>query len=587
MNTMVYTGFSLRTEGNILPSVVCFPTDIPDRFGGEHPSAIQWGFSREHEPLVPLPPTPEGQLFLAVLLWQSLDQHRVQRIADALVGSRYQELTFLGENVSGCFLHHDGSLFLWVGLASKAAIFLRTDQGRIHVSTNPLDLVSDAADLDQWALRRCCHGDDVFVFDLQRVEQGHLVTIHTRCPDATQSRPFDHFHPEPRLQGNLINQELAVSLTQDALCASLQPLMRMPQVGLLLSGGAGSVALLAAMKRMGIHVMAYHMESPDPAGSEYQYARLACDALHVPLTRILMSTGPDYLSSQWIFPHPYGHPWARWYEQLCQQAQRDGISLLVTGGGDDSAFGPGQTYGVHSVLSAPLTWREKGQMLKAMVATDWNIFDLLKSLHPSYQLIGPSSLSGTRKEDRIMRRADFLTPLAIQSRPRDDIALQHAPCFTPQALALDQAIFQPNRMQLFNPYHQRAIQAISLTLPDAYKLMPNLFAHDTPYAQLIDKPILRLTCKDVPPEVAWRIWSVWTQAPGQHFCLTQKEHLQRILGSGSCLADLGIVDLGRLHQVLSHQATLRANYKTLIMSSMVELFLKHAWSPRLERGGLR
>ncbi|GCF11182.1 hypothetical protein KDI_47460 [Dictyobacter arantiisoli] len=527
----------------------------------------------------------EGLVLLAGLVWQATTadpRSIVSTVTDSIARGHYTDLATISENAAGCFIKQDGTIYLWVGFSSKDSIFFRTDGPRLRWSTNPLDLIHDASEMDLWALRRCCHGDDVFIYSsLHRVEQGQLVTIHPARTISTQQ--IDCFRPDSFLTSRTTTLETFREPTRKALQLAVQPLLS-ERVGMLLSGGSGSAAILATLKAAGVDTIAYHMESPDPAGSEYHFARLVCEALDIPLHRISMDTEASYLSSQWIFSHPYGHPWARFYEQVAQQAQKDRISLLVTGGGDDSAFGPGLQYGLHAILSARLAWKEKRAMLRRILATDWNVFAILRSLLPIHSLIGPSSLSGVKKEDHEMRRADFLTPI---SKPRawDDIALQHAPCFAPQAIALEQAILQPAGIRLYNPYHQRAVQAISLALPDAYKLTPNIFPQFTRTARIIDKPVLRLAFDDVPAEVMWRTWNVWTQTPGQRFCLHQTARLQDLLGGHSHLATLGIADPSRLECVLESRVLIRKNYQTLVTSAMVELFLRNAWQPQLKRGG--
>ncbi len=497
----------------------------------------------------------------------------------------YSKLAPISENAAGCFFCNDGTIYFWVGFASKDWVFFRINGLQIRWSTNPLDLIEEEAEIDLWALRRCCYGDDTYIYPtLNRVQQGQLLTI---APDRTVTRyQFDHFTPDSTLSSGRTTLHNFLLPTRLALRQAVQPL-RGERVGILCSGGPGSAAILTALKETGIDTVAYHLESPDPSGSEFAFARLLCDALDIPLRRITMDTDATYLSPDWIFSHPYAHAWGRWHEQAALAAKSDHISLLVTGGGDDSAFGPSLTYGFHSLLAAKIAWREKIQMIRGLFSTDWNIFDILGSLVPTRQLIGPSSLAGVKKEDREWKwkRADFLTSPPDRPRTWDDPALQHAPCFSPQAMALQQAILQPLGIRLYNPYHQRPVQSVSLALPDAYKLISNLFPDLAPGERIIGKPVLRLAFDNVPTQIMWRGWSVWTQAACQRFCLSQKETLRALLGQDSRLAALGIANPSGLENVLNNRASVRDNYKTLITSAAVELYLRNALQPHLKRGG--
>jgi hypothetical protein len=560
------------------PSVSSWWLGKPEHSLAGQNGAIQWlSPPGERESL------PDRRVFLAGLVWQpeNTPQSIAGSITESIKRGRYHELASF-DNAAGCLLSTE-EIYLWVGFASKDAVFFRTDGPQVRWSTNPLDLVEAAKDLNLWALRRCCHGDDVCVYPfLQRVEQGHLVIIHKDRSLSTHQ--FDQFCPATTLCGTMKLDDF-LHPTRTALRQAVQPLSSESKVGLLLSGGAGSVALLAALKEAGINTIAYHLESPDPAGSEYSFARLACEALGVPLKNITMDIEASYLSQSWMFSHPYAHPWARWYEQAAQLAQDDHIRLLVTGGGDDNAFGPLLTYGLHSLFSPQVAWREKIRMVRAMLSTDWNVWNILGSLLPHRQLIGPSSLVGIRAEDREMRRADFLTPIPLRPRAMDDIALRRAPCFSPQAMSLNHALLQPRGIALYNPYHQRVVQEVALALPDAYKLIPNLFPHLAPTERMIDKPVLRLAFDGMPAETMWRGWSVWTQAAGQQFCLRHQEILRLLLSTDSHLAALGVTDPARLEQVLQSRPLIRENYKTLVTSAMVELFLAGAWYPQIKRGG--
>ena len=579
-----YTGFCGQISDEISDETTRCLTSV-GRPGtpilGEN-SAVQWVSPFHDEESSLLPQTSEGQLFLSGLVWNEMNSLHffTQSVYHILKSGHFEQLATIVERSSGCYIESN-TIYLWTGFAaSNETVFYRNDGSRLRWSTNPLDLVYAESEIDAWALRRCCHADDVFIYPyLQRVEQGHLVKI---SPDRhITDYQFDRFQPDPQLTTKNITIEHFAQAARTALLYAVQPLTRTSiNVGMLLSGGVGSAALLAAMKQEHVPVIAYHLEPSDPASSEYRFAKMVCEALDVPLRRIKMDCGPDYLSShgtRWV--HPYGHLWARRYIQLAEQAKQDGLQILVSGGGDDSSFGPEMEYGVHSILSANITWREKVAMLRGIVSTDWNIFDILRSVSPRRQLIGISSTAGPTTRDYVMRKADFLTPIPPRLRALDDAAIIHAPRFSAQSMTIGQAL-QQYGIHLYYPYHDRRVQAVSLALSPVLRLIPHmghlLDRSDIP-DQMINKPILRLAWeKTLPPEVTWRTWPVYTQAPVQTFCLNRPQFLQDLLGEGSSLARLGISDPSRLAQVLSRKALIRENYQTLVASGMVEIFLQQA-----------
>ena len=428
-----------------------------------------------------------------------------------------------------------------------------------------------------------------------RIEQGHLLRIE---PDGQQSLyEFDRFQPNSHLFSKRVTVETMAQATHEALLHAVRPFAFQQlgePVGIMLSGGAGCCALLEALKEVGAQVIAYNLEASEPEGSEYHYAQLACTALDIPLVRIPMSSAVDYLSTTWMFSHPDGHSWVRWFDQLAEQAQEDGVHLLVTGAGDDSSFGPGMEYSAHAVLSSPIPWQEKWQMLKGMVATDWNILDILKSVWSSRQLIGPSSNEGPTRSDREMKNAGFLHTVFSRKKNGEETILHHTLAFSPQSLSIEQTILQPRGIRLCYPYHDRQVQGISLALPVAYRLIPNLenlipdlADLEPPLERKVNKPILRLSYHhtDVPPVVIWRTWAVCTQAPVQAFCINHPEIIKETLGAGSYLDEMGWIDLERLEQILASRSTIRENYTALIASSMVELFLRGSWQEQCQRGG--
>lgn len=588
-----YTGFygqiSDNTAKNAL-TTVCWKLGNPETpFQGKN-GAIQWVSPLQREEVDPFPQTSEGQLFLSGLVYNETGSlcSFAQNIWHILKNQQFEQLATTVDMSAGCYVESAGMVYLWVGFAaSNESVFYRIDGSQLRWSTNPLDLIYTDAEIDPWALRRCCHGDDIFVYrGLQRVEQGHLVSIspHRHITDYQ----FDRFLPDEQLLSRKMSLERFAQATRIALQDAIQPLASTSDpVGIMLSGGAGSAALLATMKEKGVNVIAYHMEPTDPAGSEYHFANLTCQALNVPLRRIEMDTGPDYLSPSWSFSHPFGHSWARWYMQLGEQARQDGVRVVISGGGDDSSFGPELEYSVHAILWANISWKEKVAMIKGMLSTDWNIFDILRSSWPGHQLIGPSSVAGPKKKDREMRTADFLIPLPPHTRELDDAAVIHAPRFAAQSLAIGQTL-QHDGIHLYYPYHHRKVQAVSLALPPAYRLIPHmrsLFSDLTEVPdQIINKPVLRFAFRtSLPEEVIWRTWSVYTQAPVQMFCLNHPERLRQLLGAGSLLAQRGISDPSRVACVLADRELIRENYQTLVASGMVEIFLQTA-QRQWERG---
>ncbi len=158
---------------------------------------------------------------------------------------------------------------------------------------------------------------------------------------------------------------------------------------------------------------------------------------------------------------------------------------------------------------------------------------------------------------------------------------------------MELTMLQPQGIRLYYPYYHREVQALSLALQDAYRLMPaaslppHIAALVPNLARVVDKPVLRLACgaTHLPQEVVWRTWGVCTQAPIQEFCLNHSQLLQDILANDLCLARMKILDPSCLEQVLASRTAIRNNYTSLVASALVEIFLKKAFRDQCERGG--
>ncbi len=601
-------GFGGQMNGSdpAYPKVACWKLGSPGApFLGRN-GAIQWVFSDKEEAgsLEALPPADEGQLFLAGLALDSEESpsHLAQRVANILSSGRYDDLASIAEISSGCFVHKDRSIYLWTGYGANIPAFYRKDGSIIRWSTNPLDLVLSSDDLDLLALQCCCYGEDVFVYrNMMMVDQGHLVKIR---PDGSVSvHQFDSFAPDVRLLHKRATLWDFVEATMEAVCQAVRPLVGKGRVAIMLSGGSGSVALLVAMVKEGVDVIAYHLDSPDPAGSEFRFAQMACEALGVPLKRIVMDTGPDYLSRRWMLPHPFAHSWGlRWYEQMAEEARKVGATIVINGSGDDSSFGLLPEYSVRAILGANIAWHEKKKMLGGLLATNWSILDIIRSglpwPWPPQGLVGLTSIWGPSREDKLKWRGDFLTPGDLPRRP-DDKNFWRDPCFSPQTMAREQAILWANGIVHYRPYLRRRVQSVSRAIPVAYRiipgrtlesLVPGLATRVPDLSWIVEKPVLRLAIEtfggtNMSPEVVWRPWSGNAAMSAQTFCVNNPGVLWEVLGPGSRMAEMGFVDVTHLREILASRWLTRDNDKTLVAAAQVGRFLGTSWHEQCSRGG--
>jgi asparagine synthetase B (glutamine-hydrolysing) len=374
---------------------------------------------------------------------------------------------------------------------------------------------------------------------------------------------FDQIHQDFRPKRTTL-PELAAE-TRSALIEATRPLAESQQkIGILLSGGIDSAAVAASLVSHGANVIAYHLQFGHPAADESAYAQAVCQALSLPLVIIPATTGSDYLSLDWRFPHPYGHDGLRWMQLIAEQAKHDGISLLTTGRGGDLAFGPLDSYGLADICSAPIATSEKLQMVAGAISTDWLLPALVKSLGRSHSLISEWSLS-SGPQDRY-QAPPFLCHRSACARLQEPYEQTG---FSPQDLVLETTIWQPHGLHMIHPYHHKTVQHIARRVPAAYRLIPYR-------GMKVVNPVLRLAFAGLlPPLILRQKRGGWLSVPSQEYCVKHMPELLDLLADERTrLGTLGIVDAKALHAVLhSHQLT-RAYAKELIATAMTELFLR-------------
>jgi len=423
---------------------------------------------------------------------------------------------------------------------------------------------------------RCCTGIDTFVYTgIEILDTGAVLRID--AASGKHTRAVCELLLPVALPQRLTLLDLADLCSRALLDATRPFAAEKRKIGALLSGGIDSAVVVAALAHHGVDLTAYHFQFSSPAADESGYARLVCQTLGIPFVPIQASIGADYLSEGWKYPHPYGHGGMRWFEQVADRAQQDGISLMVTGRGGDLAFGPLATYGLSDVFAAPIVWQEKWAMALGAISTDWSVSSLLRS-------IGRSSLIDERSfvsslTSRKLHAVPFLRQPTFPSAFPD---LYDMTRFSPQDLALEATIWKPRGIRVIHPYHHPAVQQLAASLPTAYRLVPFQGIRVT-------KPVLRLAFASVLPAAIIRHRrGAWLSVPGQEYCLKHIPSILHLIGNPrSHLVRRGLVYPEELSWLfseapfssdISQEMRIRTYTKYLIASSMTELFLRQCTS---------
>ncbi|WP_170211524.1 asparagine synthase C-terminal domain-containing protein [Thermosporothrix hazakensis] len=520
----------------------------------------------------------QGTLTFAGTLFSVCQQETC--LAHFLAGQYQEACTLLKGDYVGCFVSSHVVVF-WKTQTSNRTLFYRRDGALVRWSTTPTDLIDSLDDFTRTGLHACCWGENAWIYQqLHWTPAGYAVVL---TPERETVFPLQ----QPSLQKSQFPRRSLQQWAEEAfsrLCQAVHPLVACQKtIGVLLSGGIDSSALAAALVYQGASVIGYHFAHKQNAANERSFAQAVCTTLNIPFRWIPASIGPDYLlgylSQTWIMPHPYGHGGYRWFEQIADLMRQDRVTIAVTGRYADTAFGPLERYSIADILSAPLPWKERWNMLLHSLSTNWELPDLFRSFLHSDSLINSASFSRSDHVlDQPKHRADFLSALPNRSfLTYSPFATERSLDFSPQDLATEE-LWHHYGIEIFHPYSYEPIQEFAAQLPYAYRFFPF-------QGQKITKPVLRLAFAHLlPPEVLRRVRCLWLNVPGQTLCLNEHLLLAKLLGSDDAwVVRLGFVNQERLRQVLTDPSRLRANSQTLIATAMVELFLRqHSISSLLQ-----
>jgi asparagine synthase (glutamine-hydrolysing) len=445
-------------------------------------------------------------------------------------------------------------VFLFRSVESTEALLYRRNGRTVRWSTDPADLLDyGGQEFSRESLWRSCRGDDLFIYDdLSPVGPGEVVVIDERRTTTVRFDPLPAMDL-PRRTTLPQYAELAYELLLDEARSYLGA----GRVGLMLSGGMDSAAVLTAFAEVGVDVVVYHLLLNDRLADESEYARMVCDHLSIPLVVLDADYRGDYLPTGRRLPHPYLNPGLRWLEEFADRVRQDGVTHLVWGRDGDVQFGP-LTFGLADVLFGDLRLRDKASLCAGLVCSHWELPVVLASIRRSVSLLDEET---TGEE----RATDFLRPIG-------DIPQQRfggMPAFDVKDMCANLMVWRPRDIVMCNPLGSREIQRLAKRMPNAYRLL----AHR---GQLISKPVLRLMLSTRLPAPVWRrTGRTWLDCVAQTYTAADRQELLELIGSpDSRLVRRGIVDPQRLRTVLADPHQRNRNAETLLNTAMTELFLR-------------
>ncbi|MBR7673807.1 asparagine synthase-related protein [Streptomyces daliensis] len=511
--------------------------------------AVQWQAPDAAE--IPAPGDGE-RLLLSGVVTGPVTTDWARRIASALKEGRYAELARLPGELAGCLVT-EHKVFLFRSATSREGLLYRRDGALLRWSTDPTDLLDGPGEFGHEAIWRSCRGDEVFVYrDLTPVLPGQIVVVDR---DRATVVEYDPIVPLD-LPRHTSMPEYA-EIAYDLILRAVRPYAARGRIGILLSGGLDSGAVLTALVESGADVVAYHQATDDPLADESGYAREICEHLGVPFVPVMMDRDEGYLNEKWEFPHPFNNIAFRWVEQIADRIERDGITFLTWGRDGDMVFGPTR-YGLHDVLRGDLRPREKTALCRGLLCSRFELSRVLRSALPSSSVLDDLVPTGDNA-----RATDFLTPRpGVPDDRFDDEYAARDHC-------VELTVWRPRGIQLCNPLGSKDLKRFAARMPNAYRLLPY-------QGRLITKPVLRLLLSTRLPERIWRRYGrLWLDSPHKDYVLHHSRTLAGLIGRPDAhLVRMGIVDPQRLAGVLAEPASLRRNAEQLMCAAMTELFLR-------------
>lgn len=482
-----------------------------------------------------------------------------RRIADLVREGRHAELARLPGELCGALVT-PRKVTLFRNLVSTEGLLYRRDGPVLSWSTDPAGLLDrEREEFSRQAIWRCCRGDEVFIYHgLTPVRPGELVVADQTTLSTVR---FDALAPLDLPRRTPLAQY--AELAYEMLLREARAYVGAGRVGVMVSGGLDSAAVLCALVEAGADVVAYHHVVDDPLADESAYARTICDHLSVPLEMVKAGYDGDFPPRGRSFPHPFLNVGFPWLEQLAERVHGDGIRLLVWGRDGDLRFGP-LRYGLHDALAGDIPFRERAALCAGLISSRWEAPRIVRTASRTRSLFDDIRSGGD-----LARATDFLEPVpGVPDDPFADVPAEDD--YSVKDACAQLTSWRPRGIMMCNPLGSRDLRRLAARLPDAYRMIPY-------QGQVITKPVLRLLLSTRLPASVWRRYGrLWMSSAHKHRALADADAFHELMGGpDSRLVRMGVVNPARLTEVLTDPHRRRRNAETLVHAAMTEIFLRH------------
>ncbi len=434
-------------------------------------------------------------------------------------------------------------------IESRTPLYFRVAKQSLSWSTNYLDLVDPLSEIDVDRLAICAWGASIIPYrKVQALKAGSYVRF--------KRNGVNHGVYDSLLESS-VSTKMSLSdwgdYCRDLLFNSIRKrAKRFRNVGVLLSGGIDSAAVARCLVDLGANVTCYHYASPSyPPADETDYARAVCDYLDVPLTIINVSDdrlpGGKLLDPSWRFHVPHNHTlfghWKRFVDVVGTE-----IDCVFSGAGGDAVFGaPG--FRIWSAIAGSRL-RDLPTLLKHTLSVP-----SFPTNDPHLGTVPPARRFDYYTEESSRAVHKYISEQGI-GRSDEVGGLYNT--------SIDIDLLRPRGLVALVPYASREMKVLRRDIP--YSRLP--FG-----GEFVPKPILRMAFLDQLPARTIQRWSPpHLGGVMQEFCLNNKDVIRTIVTQGSKLSKMGIIDHGRLLNLMGREQSLRSNARTIIANSLVSLW---------------
>ena len=467
-------------------------------------------------------------------------------------------------------------------LTSGTQIFYRREGSSLFWSCNPVELVDDPyRSVDRLALASlCCYPNGLPYPDVKLLDPGMYLRFKG---GSIKPQSFDTY--ETSINMNLKTLEEWGEYARETIIEAVRKQTRpFRKIALPLSGGIDSSAMAYCLAYLGVDTTCYHFVSPKHrAADESKYARMVAEHLGLPYRELLPDMDEhgcaQLLNADWRFRVPHG---------ACTYSMLQKLGQIIKGEADCIVHGiVGDLFaGYHEYHRLPQELfgnpRFAISYLLQLAAAPVSIKKLLEILMPKpdwtknlvRHLPLPSGLSTPLKQLFYVQPNKYskLCNVGFLDSDLSEGVVNNRPMYQDEddlgETSFNLNVHYPTGVIGIAPFRHREVMDLIYSIPDIHR-------HVFYGGLMTNKAVERQAFLGyLPAEVVRRSEGALYEHIVQDFAVKNGQMFRELLGEGSCVEELGIVDSSRLEEVLADLRELAGSSVTLTTMGLIEIWLR-------------